>query len=304
MQPVLHECFGFGYEAWLSDELALLYTKKFPHFTADEIATIEQCRDESGTVDVVKFGWRSSDRIVIYVPDGFMKEVAPAFLKLARCYLHDIDTPYIEMLYLMTVLLFRNKNDQTECCAEYDKYKYAVYQKHIRHDMLKLYCALNEGKSSQYGEVRISFGNGTPVRVENREEWFSELLQSYLNKYLGVESIEEAESELRRVYGKKVGSKIKSRESTLYIWGIYHLLQHTSLKSGKPKSVTNVQCRFICDYLRLAGLTIDKEGNTADPDNLRARLNFFLKNYDTLQQLLDERCYKLSPNSKGGTRLW
>ncbi len=304
MQPVLHECFGFRYEDWLSDELALLYTAKFPNFTEDEIAVIEKCRDESGTVDITKFGWLSSDRITLYVPDGFMKEVAPAFLNLVRQYLQDIDAPYIEMLYLMTVLLFRNKTVLPECGADYDKYKYAVYQKHIRHDMLRLYCALNGVKSAQYGEVRISFGNGVPVHLENREEWFSRLLQSYLDKYLGVESIEEAESELRRVYGRKVGSKIKSRETTLYIWGIYHLLQHTTLKSGKPKSVTNVQCRFLSDYLQLVGLTIDKEDNTVDPDNLRARLNYFLKNYDTLQQLLDERSYKLSPSSIGSTRLW
>lgn len=90
---------------------------------------------------------------------------------------------------------------------------------------------------------------------------------------------------------------------SLYIWGTYQLLQNTHLKSIKEKVPTRPQANLIESYLRAIEL-IDADDVTTDANNIRSRLNSFLKKYDTVETLLDCKTFKSSPHNIGGTKLW
>lgn len=81
------------------------------------------------------------------------------------------------------------------------------------------------------------------------------------------------------------------------------LSQNTHLKSTKEKVPTRPQAYLIESYLRAIEL-IDTDDVKTDANNIRSRLNSFLKKYDTVEALLDYKAFKLSPYNIGGTKLW
>lgn len=71
-----------------------------------------------------------------------------------------------------------------------------------------------------------------------------------------------------------------------------------------PKGVsTRPQANLIESYLRAIEL-IKTDDVTTDANNIRSRLNSFLKKYDTVEALLDYKTFKSSPYNIGGTKLW
>ena len=127
------------------------------------------------------------------------------------------------------------------------------------------------------------------------------MLDRYLNKYLGVKNINEAEKELQQIYGKKVGAQL-NKTVTRFIWGTYHLLQNVpNMKSTKQNSVTNEQSRFIHEYLVILGLIDPVE---VEASSIRGRLNNLLKKYSTIDEVLDKRLYKTSPNNDNDWELF
>lgn len=64
---------------------------------------------------------------------------------------------------------------------------------------------------------------------------------------------------------------------SLYIWGTYQLLQNTHLKSTKERVPTRPQANLIESYLKAIEL-IKTDDVTTDANNIRSRLNSFLKN--------------------------
>ncbi len=174
--------------------------------------------------------------------------------------------------------------------------------------MLKLYIALNQPKQKNgknfITDIKITVSGNPPILINNKDYWLEDRLNEYLYKYLGINSPEDAKKELDFIYGnKKVGNKMIDPIQSLYMWGAYQLLQKSSIKSKKPNSVTNLQCRLIESYLRAIEL-IDADDIDTDAENIRGRLNSFLKKYDTVEDLLDYKTFKLSPNNIGGTKLW
>lgn len=90
--------------------------------------------------------------------------------------------------------------------------------------------------------------------------------------------MEEAQKELDIIYGnKKVGKKMIDPTQSLYIWGTYQLLQSTHLKSTQKGVSTRPQANLIESYLRAIEL-IKTDDVTTDANNIRSRLNSFLKN--------------------------
>lgn len=169
---------------------------------------------------------------------------------------------------------------------------YWEYVRYIRPEMLRLYIALQ--KNHLRSQCKITIGSDKPVIIDKQAPWAQIALENYLNKFLGVDSLKDAERELMTIYGKKTGAPL-DKEETRYMWGTYQLLQTIpAMKSKKEKSVTNEQSRFITDYLILNKmLDLDE----ADSNNIRVRLKHFLKDYDTLKELLDEQDYRTSPNN-------
>ena len=206
-----------------------------------------------------------------------------------------------------------------ECCRSKDEtiddvynYEYREYIHAVRPDMLKLYIGLHaknspKASSRQYHkQCRISFGDLSPIKIDGQTPWFQEALDRYLEKYLGVVSVKEAEHELNSVYGEKVGAKMNTT-AVRYMWGTYHLLQSIpKFNSKNEKSVSRKQARIITDLLNRLGLIRYKPKESfldyQDGERIRPLLKYYLTYYNSLDEVIESRQYKTSPNNKDGFR--
>ena len=111
------------------------------------------------------------------------------------------DEVYQVLLYAYA-LLMRSRLETTEPTLEDMNYEYQEYIHAIRPDMLKLYIGLHHNDSQNdnvkkcHKLCRISFGDLSPIKIDEQTPWFQEALDRYLEKYLGVKSVKEAEQEL------------------------------------------------------------------------------------------------------------
>lgn len=242
-------------------------------------------------------------------------------------YLHTIDdfcvknqleftennNAYQVLLYAYA-LLMKNRFELTEATQEDMNYEYQEYIHAVRPDMLKLYIGLHDKNNSnttykQYHKhCRISFGDLSPITIDEQTPWFQETLDRYLEKYLGVKSVKEAMQELNSVYGKTVGAK-PNVTTIRYMWGTYHFLQTIpNCKSKTEKSVTRKQGRIIADLLNRFNLINYKNEETyedyADGERTRTLLKKYLMDYDSIDDIINERKYKLSPNNKDTSRFF
>lgn len=172
---------------------------------------------------------------------------------------------------------------------------YWDYVTMVRPEMLKLYIALHNGKNKYRKKCRIIIGNNS-IDIDKNRPWFQMALERYLDEYLGVNNVKEADRELRKIYGGKYGPK-QHKEVVRLIWGTYHLLQMSNqFKSAPNDLLTNLQCRLISDLLIILGYLPSYED---DGVKVKARLYNYLKNYTTLDELLSAATeYRLSPNKK------
>ena len=173
---------------------------------------------------------------------------------------------------------------------------YWEYVTLVRPEMLKLYIALNNGKTKYTNYCKITIGDNKPIAIDKELPWFQMAIGRYLHEYLGVKDVKEAELELLNVYGGKYGRKQHTEEVRL-IWGTYHLLQMSDqFKSATNQLVTNNQCRLISDLLILFKWLPSTED---DGMLVKQRIHHYLKNFDSLDELITATEYKLSPNNKG-----
>lgn len=172
---------------------------------------------------------------------------------------------------------------------------YWEYVTLVRPEMLKLYIALNNGKTKYTNYCKITIGDNKPIAIDKELPWFQMAIGRYLHEYLGVKDVKEAELELLNVYGGKYGRKQHTEEVRL-IWGTYHLLQMSDqFKSATNQLVTNNQCRLISDLLILFKWLPSTED---DGMLVKQRIHHYLKNFESLDELITATEYKLSPNKK------
>ena len=172
---------------------------------------------------------------------------------------------------------------------------YWEYVTLVRPEMLKLYIALNNGKTKYTNYCKITIGDNKPIAIDKELPWFQMAIGRYLHEYLGVKDVKEAELELLNVYGGKYGRKQHTDEVRL-IWGTYHLLQMSDqFKSATNQLVTNNQCRLISDLLILFKWLPSTED---DGMLVKQRIHHYIKNFDSLDELITATEYKLSPNKK------
>ena len=179
------------------------------------------------------------------------------------------------------------------------------YFKHVRPEMLKLLTFLKghiTTTNKQTGfqiplPIRIEAG-AERIEIDNTAGWFVGALEEYLHTYLGVETKEEAEEELKTIYSFK-GRKSNVAHDLIMI-GTYHLISNHS--NIKPKS--NI-IRLTLDFLELLDLAAEND----DENNLNAKISYLEKrNYTPKWDMKPQDIYKGSPNNKTGEtmdfRLW
>ena len=223
------------------------------------------------------------------------------------------DEVYQVLLYAYA-LLMRSRLETTEPPLEDMNYKYQEYIHAIRPDMLKLYIGLHHNDSQNdnirkcHKLCRISFGDLSPIKIDEQTPWFQMALDRYLEKYLGVKSVKEAEQELNVVYGKTVGAK-PNVTAIRYMWGTYHLLQDIpNCKSKAEKSVTKRQGRIIADLLNRLNLIEYKEKESfsdyMDGERIRTSLKYYLMQYDSTDEIIKSQQYRVSPNNTDSSRYY
>lgn len=213
LEPELIRCFGIDHTDF-NEELINLFTSEFvlckdgkPHVPAD------YSKDE---LPPEEYAWGHTEHdLTILVPDSSNLNVAQ-FLEQFLNKKKKGDMLAIQILELLTLVHYRNSRVvMTDWDAEVeDYYKYARF---IRPDMLKLYIALNTDTKSKGEQVRISLHNNPPIHLDNFEQWFETVLSRYLDRYLGVTSVGEAQQELDEIYGKKKGKRFDNKLATEYM---------------------------------------------------------------------------------------
>lgn len=135
----------------------------------------------------------------------------------------------------------------------------------------------HEKKHIKSNAIRIEYNNEV-ITLDNFDNWFMNMISPYLEKYLGISSLEEAQKELEEDYptkGKK-GRKKNSLVADWLLWQTSQLLQHSSFAEANVQ-VNKSQAAFLLNYLKYLGL-IEEDSQKDDMLNLRATLNNLKKN--------------------------
>lgn len=178
-----------------------------------------------------------------------------------------------------------------------ETYNMDTYFQQVRPEMLQLYLFLKRDKRKRDKSITLS-NNQEKITINNAmESWFTNLLNSYLHVYLGVNSIEEAEEELKEVYSSKKGRKADNPAQNLVMVGIYRLLlNHSCMK--KKSDIFN----FIHDYMVAIGLIISGD---IDVNYINAKIAYLEKHgYKPEWIPVSQGNYRTSPNNSSKLYFW
>lgn len=284
----------------------------------DESSNKERYMNEKGHYDVnayaeAHFEALAKEELPMRISTDTYLLTIEDFCEKNQLEITEKDEAYQALLYAYAILM-RNRLESTETIQEDMNYEYQEYIHAIRPDMLKLYIglhhndSLNDKVKKYHKQCRISFGDLSPIKIDEQTPWFQEALDRYLEKYLGVKSVKEAEQELYAIYGKTVGAKMNVN-AIRFMWGTYHLLQDIpNCKSKTEKSVTKKQGRIIADLLNRLNLIEYKEKESfldyMDGERIRVSLKNYLMQYDSIDDIIKAKQYKTSPNNTDSSKYY
>lgn len=155
-----------------------------------------------------------------------------------------------------------------------------VYSTLVRPDFLKLYELFHLKKQIKSDTIRIEYNNEV-ITLDNFDNWFTNMITPYLDKYLGVSSLEEVQTELDTDYPnkRKKGRKRTNQVADAMLIGTCNLLQHSSFADPKV-SINKNQAECLLRFLKYLGL-IEEDSQKDDILNLRATVNNLKKNPPT-----------------------
>lgn len=293
LEPLLKQWFNI--DRHTPDISKCISSSITPNDVLKNIIPEEYCTD-TGHYDINKYAFDFADELTMFLREDSNPD---NLLKFFKDYGIEEDTTLFDILVFMFIYHETlNKGYYTDLDeAEQDFLQYAIG---VRPEMLKLYVLLNE--TSYADTIKISSGNKKSIEIDIMVPWFRDAINDYLKKYLGVESVRDAKREFSMNYAPKNGAPTNWR-ITQYIWGIYNLLEGTEfIKSKTIGKVSRKQAKFIEDYLMAINL-IDIFSNI-DANNIRSRLHYLFKTYDSIEQVTEELQYKSSPNNEDGTWLF
>lgn len=139
------------------------------------------------------------------------------------------DTTY-NVLAIVSVMYRKYQNEELYTDAIQWSENLPYYLTDVRPDMLKLYTFIQKAvvqKKPPINPVKLICGNEDIV-LDNSCYWLSGLFLEYLQIYLGVDSLEEAEQELKEKYIAKKGRKADNPTFNLIMVGTSRLLKQYS----------------------------------------------------------------------------
>lgn len=213
-----------------------------------------------------------------------------------------------EMLKLYELL---NTKRLVPITKEYEKYlKYIADNKIQIHNLPPIIIDKGKKKILARSLNSITIDDGVKkITLDNSCYWLTNLIDNYLEIYLGVDSLEEAQQELKEKYSAKKGRKADSATFNLIMVGTSRLLkQHSTLKAKSE------QLRLILDYLELLGFFTEDDSkndesyvddNKNDENYINATISYlegrgFIPKWKP--KYLED--YNTSPNNPSCSNLW
>lgn len=294
----LIRCFDIDHTCFC-EELQSLFTSKYMSVMDGSLQfPLDYSKD---AIALDEYVWQHAEYdLILLIPDTVDFKISK-FLEQYFKSTKEGDRLVMQTLEILTLVHYRNSRtvmtDWDGVVEDYNKYAWF-----IRPDMLKLYIALNTDRKYKDEKVRIALHDNPPIHLNNFEHWFETVLSRYLDRYLGVTSVDEAQQELDEIYGKKKGKRFCNKLATEYMWGIYHLLENSeSLNTRNKRAVSRKVCEFIITYLEFIGIPMITENSTLpdEIDTVKGQLTYLLSHYPTIQDLKKDKIYKCSPNNSG-----
>lgn len=213
-----------------------------------------------------------------------------------------------EMLKLYELL---NTMRLVPITKEYEKFRQQITDNKIQiHDLPPI--IIDKGKKKILARVlnSITIDNGVKkITLDNSCYWLTSLIDNYLEIYLGVDSLEEAQQELKEKYSAKKGRKADNPTFNLIMVGTSRLLKQYSTLKAKSE-----QLRLILDYLELLGFFTkdDSENDESYVDDSKNDENYINATISYLEsrgfipkwkpKYLED--YNSSPNNPSCNNLW
>ena len=324
LEPILAEYFGYK-RAMFESKLLHAYYTHYPNGIDKEIANaymidspiLDEFAVDNGAFDYHRYAPRPASTSKTFDPSSFIMDSDlnititlsdDKILKKLFDLLQDHgEADYNEVIGTTLIVVaaiyekYKNGELYTEVTMSEDT---LPYLEQVRPEMLKLYELLNTKRysPSKKKELRslnsITIDNGVKkITLDNSCHWLTDLLDNYLHIYLGVNSLEEAQAELKEVYAAKKGRKPKNHACELIMYGTFHLLQKYS--SLKTKSE---QLRMTLDYMRL----LFEEGSFNDDENYtNAAIAYLVKQgYKPMWKPKQIADYNFSPTNRSTEHLW
>lgn len=320
IEPILTECFGYKrrmLEVELRDTFYKHYSNDAELPNRDKYMVDVPLGNEPA-VDTTVFSYqryiprdKTSTMQMFYEPDYIMDTEHDIELPIDNDFdkkLKELvfkkykqnDTIY-NVLAIVSVMYCKYQNNELYTDAIQWSENLPDYLTDVRPDMLKLYTFIQKTvvqKKSPIKPVKLICGNEDIV-LDNSYYWLSGLFLEYLQIYLGVDSLEEAEQELKEKYTAKKGRKADNPTFNLIMVGTSRLLkQHSTLKAKSE------QLRLILDYLELLGFFAEDDSKN-DENYINATISYLEKqgyNPKWKPKYLED--YNTSPNNPSCNNLW
>ena len=299
IEPILTEYFGYK-RAMFENELLATYYHEYPNGISEDICKnymtdysfLNTIAVDNGVFDYKRYAPKPTSISKAFNPSSFIMDSEHNIL---------ITLPSNNLLERLIDLLQKHGELYTEVVISENT---LPYLKQVRPEMLKLYELLNTKRysPSKKKELRVF----SPITIDNEVKkitldnscyWLTDLLDNYLHIYLGVNSLEEAQQELKEVYSQKKGRKANNAAHNLIMYGTFHLLQRYS--SIKTKSE---QIRMTLGYMEL----LFEAGSFNNDENYtNAAIAYLVKQgYKPQWKTKQTEDYNFSPNNQSTEHLW
>ena len=200
---------------------------------------------------------------------------------------HEYNDVWYAVLFIVTYLIsketkpFKGRPDYISEVTDWDL---IAYNEYVRPDMLKLFLfqdAISDKFNSKRKSQPITIKCGKDkIEISNAENWFMQHLYLYLDEFLEVKDVKEADAELD-TYKKKQGRTALNPLVNRVIWGTYNLLKECTAFSSDNKKITDKMCKFILDFLLFLKLIDESHALFDNVIQTRATINYLIKrNYE------------------------
>lgn len=254
--PILEECYGFDLGE-ISSELSWIVSlhhreKRFDNELASQFI------DEKGYLHGASYAMNTNEDLGIRTTDEFNVQI-DLIGDLCNQYFEDQDifNTVVYILVFMSAIFNRDMNDlYLDEEAENIRQDFMRNTYVVRPDLLKLFIALNKPKHKYNTPMKICFKADSPHLIQNKDGWFSYMLNDYIKQKLGDITVKEAEEELEFFYSDEKGRKSDNPYLNYIINGTYNFIKHFM----PSEKVTAEQCKFLLEYLKVIGQV--KEGDS------------------------------------------